>query len=599
MSREQGDVNGLAWVKDGKVFVQDPKPGGEPASILPHKDIDIFISGRRISGEEPLTSSSDVQVRLPSQDPAVTYSVEIQKGGLEAQARIEVREGSKSHLIDTPPARRLVLKYESEPVTVAPDRDRLLQVLREAGVEFGIDREAIEACCERPSRRPFVAARGDPPVPGKDGEIKFLVPLERVVDLPADLLQVDFRDVTKFPDVKQGQTIAVKTPPVPGSPGKSVTGIHLPAHPPRDPRFRAGKGVEIQERDGGLLMAVATVSGYPMFAEDSGTVSVDPVFTHRGDVDMSSGNIRTSGSVSILGQVTEGMRVESEGNQEISGAVTEATVKAWGSIRISGNVFKSTVTAGKDSTWIRSMDTLLRSVEERAESILSIEQIHGEALERKDRGEPALGDDAILDESAQVERFRNLALAVSALLKENIKAFPADIAEQVRQTRQMLSAFGASIFERARGISDLLIDARDYIDAELLQGKSDVILPYAQSSTIEASRDITITGQGAFYCQLLAGRAVKTSGSPGLVRSGEARARELIQVNAAGGQGAAPTVLVVSPGGQILANTIYPNTVLTIGHLSFRTEDTLRAVKASLVENRLVVATANGPIEVD
>jgi hypothetical protein len=245
------------------------------------------------------------------------------------------------------------------------------------------------------------------------------------------------------------------------------------------------------------------------------------------------------------------------------------------------------------------MDTLLRSVEERAESILSIEQIHGEALERKDRGEPALGDDAILDESAQVERFRNLALAVSALLKENIKAFPADIAEQVRQTRQMLSAFGASIFERARGISDLLIDARDYIDAELLQGKSDVILPYAQSSTIEASRDITITGQGAFYCQLLAGRAVKTSGSPGLVRSGEARARELIQVNAAGGQGAAPTVLVVSPGGQILANTIYPNTVLTIGHLSFRTEDTLRAVKASLVENRLVVATANGPIEVD
>ena len=190
-------------------------------------------------------------------------------------------------------------------------------------------------------------------------------------------------------------------------------------------------------------------------------------------------------------------------------------------------------------------------------------------------------------------------MAVSALLKENLSAFPKEMEAKVRETRQMLSMFGKDVFERVRGISELLADARYYVDTELMSGKSDVIVPYAQSSTIEASRDIIITGQGAFYCTLHAGRAIKTSGSPGLIRSGEARARELIQVNAAGGQGAAPTVLVVAVDGKILATTIYPNTVLTVGPYSYRTEETLRAVNAGLVDDRLVVSTAMGPVQVD
>lgn len=591
-------MNGAAWVKDGKIGVRDPKPGGKPAYIVPHKDIEIFISGRRISTEEPLSSSTRVEVRLPAQEPFVNYLVEIVKGGLEAQARLEIHEGFRSFLVDKPPTDKLELEYRTEPVKITPDPQRLMEAIREAGVEFGIDREAVESCRERTNRYPFVVAKGKPPVPGKDGEIRFLVPLERIVDLPADVLRIDFRDVAKFPDVRQGQAIAVKTHPVPGSPGKAVNGTVIPPAPPKDPKFRAGKGVELQERDGSTV-AVASVSGYPTFADDSGTVSVDPVFTHKGDVDMASGNIRTSGSVCVLGQVTEGMRVESDGNQEISGAVTEAVVRAGGSVKINGNVFKSTVIAGKDTTWMRKMDDLLSGVEQRAEAILSLEDTYKEALERKQAGTPELGDDAILDESAQLERFRNLALAVSALLKENLSQFPDDIQAQVKETRQMLSGYGADIFKRAHGISRLLVDARTYIDSELFSGKSDVILPYAQSSTVEASRDITITGQGAFYCTLLAGRAIKTSGSPGLLRSGEARARELIQVNAAGGQGAAPTVLAVGLDGKILANTIYPNTVLMVGPQSYRTEETLKAVKASMVEGRLQVVTAAGPIQID
>jgi uncharacterized protein (DUF342 family) len=597
MNGGEGAENGRAWVKDGKVCVKNPGPGGRPATILPVKDIEIIVSGRKITAEEQITESSTIQVNLPHRSPSLRYLVEIIKGGLEAQARFDIQEGLKYKLIDQDPTERLVLRYETESEMPVPSPRELIEVMREAGIEYGIDRSAISAGCERANNDPFIVARGKPYVPGTDGEVEFVVPLERIVDLPADVLQVDFRETVKLPDVKQGQTIAVKKPPVPGTAGVAVTGASILPPRPKDPILRAGKGAVLREQDG-MVLCIAEIAGCPMYAEESGTVSVDPVLTHRGDVDMASGNLRSSGSIAITGQVTEGMKVEAEGNLDISGAVTEATAKAWGSIRVLGNVFKSSVVAGKDSSWIQTMDLLLKSAEDPIAAILALEQPYCEAQARKEAGESALGDAEILDEGRQLEHFRDLAVAISAILKENVLAFPKEIAEKVKATRQALSSYGTGVFERTKGIAELLADARAHINEELLKGKSDIVLPYAQSSTIEASRDIMITGQGAFYSTLVAGRAIKVTGSPGLIRSGEARARELIQVNAAGGQGAAPTTLTVSYDGRIQANTIYPNTILKVGRFSFRTEDSLQAVKASIVSDRLIVVTASGSLEV-
>lgn len=597
MKSGEGAENGLAWVKDGQIRVKDPGPEGRPACVLPLKDVEILVSGRKITVEEPLTESSVVQVNLPHQSPSVRYVVDVSKGGLEAYARLEIRDGIRYTLVDLPPAEKLLLRYSTESERPAPDPKELLEIIRDAGIEYGIDKAACEENCEKAVTEAFVVARGKPYVPGEDGEIQFLVPMEPVVDLPVDVLQVDFRETVKLPDVKQGQVIAVKKPPAPGTPGIAVTGASIPPPRPKDPRFRAGKGVEFRYQ-GGTIECVAAVAGYPMFAEESGTVSVDPVLTHRGDVDMASGNVRSSGSIAIVGQVTEGMKVESEGNQEISGAVTGASLRSWGSVRVLGNVFKSNIVAGKDSSWIRSMDALLKKAEESIAAILSMYESYREAEARKSAGEPAWGDEELLNGDWQVERFRELALAVSAILKENLSAFPKEIGEKVRATRQALGAYGAGIVERTESIGEILADARTHINLELAKGRSDVAVPYVQSSTIEASRDIIITGQGAFYSSLSAGRAIKVTGSPGLIRSGEARARELIQVNAAGGQGAATTMLIVSAAGKIQANTIYPNTVITVGRLSLRAEETLQAVKASMSADRLVVLTASGPLEV-
>jgi hypothetical protein len=599
MNSGEGLTHGLIWVEGGQVRVKNPGPGGKPATILPCPNVEIMASGRKIASEEPVGETTPLQIHFPEKQPTVAYVVKIAHGGLEASVTLQTRDGSKYALKDVPPAETLVLQYSTSPVPAAPSVESLLEAVKQKGVVLGIDTQACNDACAHPPAGPFVVARGEPFIPGKDGEIQFLVPMERIVDLPPDELQIDFRETVKRPDVKAGQVIAVKRDPVPGTPGKSVTGATLPPPRPRDPHFRPGKGVEIKQDQPGLQSAVATISGCPMFAEGSGVTSVEPVFTYKGDIDLSSGNMRSSGGLNIIGQVTEGMKVECEGNQDISGTVTGAALKAWGSIKVRGNIFQSTVSAGKDSTWTRTMDSLLRDVEEAIEGIVTVEAEVKEVMERQASGaEISPADEQFLDQDMHLERFRTLVVSLSALYKENLKLFPKEIADEIRVSRESLSAHGIGIFEKTHMIAGQLANPRLWVSQELLKGKSDVAFPYAQSSTIEASRDIIVTGQGVYYCTMIAGRVIKVSGSPGLVRGGEARARELVQVNAAGGQGAAPTLLAVSSEGKILAQTIYPNTIISVGRRSFRTENTIEAVKASMQGGRLVIVTSTGSMEI-
>ena len=55
MPGEEGDVNGIAWVKDGRIGVRDTKHGGKPANNSPHKDVEILVTVQSITTKAPLS----------------------------------------------------------------------------------------------------------------------------------------------------------------------------------------------------------------------------------------------------------------------------------------------------------------------------------------------------------------------------------------------------------------------------------------------------------------------------------------------------------------------------------------------------------------
>ena len=288
------------------------------------------------------------------------------------------------------------------------------------------------------------------------------------------------------------------------------------------------------------------------------------------------------------------MKVECEGNQEISGSVAGATLKAWGSITIRQNVFKSHIYVGKDVLWLQKWDEMLAEVENKIAAIKELEYHNSMALDELESETEEFEN----DDSHIVEKFRALIIALAKLYKEDLKDIPAEISTALLKTKENLLDISQNIFSRTKSIGDYLAEVRGWIEKELLQGKSDIVLPYAQSCTIHSSRDIVFTGQGAYYCNLTAGRAIKTTGSPGLIRGGEARAPELIKVKTAGGQGVGLTVLRVSETGTIIADVVQPNTLLCVGHLKARTENVLHSVHVTVSHGRLQINSKQGTTEI-
>ncbi len=554
---------GLAWVENGKLKVKNPGPGGAPAKIIPSDGVEVFVEGVKITGETEVTESSNVIIRPVEQPPHVSFKFQITPDDLEAYVMLEVIDGVRYKVKDTEPSHRLELDVESEPIPACVDPQEIIQGAEKAGIRFGLDTQAChKVSVEKPSK-PVLIASGVPATPGQDG-------------------------------------IAVKTPPKPGLPGKGVSGKAIPPKKPRDPRLRAGKGVELKQ-EGDFVLAVATTSGWPRYNEASGIVEVDEVYYHRGDVDLSSGNLKTSGSIEVAGNVFEGMRVESEGNQTISGTVTDAELIAWGNITVRGNVFKSRISAGKDVKWLHRWNDLLANVEESLVRIMEIKALDRRLAEEAQNaaGNAAVADIKISDSEVLFDYFRQLIVSLSALYKEDLSQLPNDIIQRILGTREKIAGPRGDVYQRAQSIEGDINYVRAWIEYEFSKGESDVIVPYVQSSTIEASRDIVVTGQGALYSNLSAGRAVKVVGSPGIVRGGEVSAAELIHVNQAGSQGSAATVLRVSEKGKIIAGTIYPNTTLILGRLKARTENLLESVEIRIVDERLVISSRSGVVEMD
>ena len=220
--------------------------------------------------------------------------------------------------------------------------------LNEMGIVFGIDLEgAARALSEKVYEEPIAIARATEPVHGADATIDCLFPLEFKMQ-PKELEhnKIDFRELTLIYAVAEGDVLARKTPPTPGEPGMTIMGKTVPAKPGKDITFTAGRNTIISP-DG--MEVTAAIAGQPFLKGRS--VFVEPVYSIKGDVDYSIGNVNFKGSVKIDGSVVSGFSIKATENIEIRGVVEDCSLEAGMDISIKGGILgadKGTVKAGRD-----------------------------------------------------------------------------------------------------------------------------------------------------------------------------------------------------------------------------------------------------------
>ena len=315
----------LAEDRNGEACVR-LSPDGILLKVLPPKG-----SGVRVSTREALQRIQE-RTRNAVDEALVAKVVKLAEGEFvrvgefdydpanDAVMSVDITEDEmKAYLTVQPPG----------PGGADPEYESVVSFLQSNGVVEGILEDAVQRFCDNPEfRRRILVAEGPKAQNGADAKIIYsFEEAGKKVRLKEKEGKVDFKELNTIQNVVEGQVLAKKQPPEKGSPGRTVTGMLIPAKDGRDVSIQVGKNVRLSE-DG--RSAVADINGQVMIQQ--GKINVEPVYTVNGDVNLKSGNILFLGGVVVKGNVDDGFSVKAAGNIEVMGSVGKCTLDAEGDV---------------------------------------------------------------------------------------------------------------------------------------------------------------------------------------------------------------------------------------------------------------------------
>jgi len=257
--------------------------------------------------------------------------------------------------------------YGGAPVTF----DQIRRSLKEKGIVSGlITSTEIEAVLKEGKATDYIIAQGTPAVPGLDAQFHSLVPemQERRPQINEHGI-ADFRNLGSLILVKQGDPLMRRTLPTEGKNGQNILGQILIPKPSRNTPFTSElKGSMFDPDDNDLLLSA--IVGQPLLIPNG--VMVSPTITVP-QVNISSGNLSFDGTINILGDVMEGMKVYALNDIFVGGTVEAAELEAGGNITIKGGLIGNSDSSAASTLSMGGKISCKGSVSARFAKYVSIE----------------------------------------------------------------------------------------------------------------------------------------------------------------------------------------------------------------------------------
>ena len=571
--------NGFIEIKNGLVKVYDPMENGLPVIIEPDPLAEIKVNDKLLETKQAVASADKIEIIPLEEEIKGTVTIKLSDDALQAIAVITPRITIKRRIADSLKVQELVLAYEEEKtesldITV----EDVEAALKEKGVTFGIDNLEIEKAVRAADGQPYVIAQGEKPVEGRDGYVELF--FDQGIKISSydeeSMEKVDFKEKIVIPSVDEGDLLAVVHPPVPGTPGYSVTGKVLEPQPVYEPSINCKEGCILKDNQ-----VLATEPGRPLAeGKHHDTLRVLQVYTHRGDVDLKSGNLRFGGELEIIGNIMEGMTVQNQGNLQVMGHTAGAQIIVGGSAVFQNNLVNSKVTAGAVKGFYQK---IIPHISEMVKALNSLREGLGQLQETlSNRGREVsdrqVGSLVKLLVDRRFETLPKLAENMLAILKESRFSPPSFFDNAIKEVGVIFKDFtriqNRDHFEQ---IVDDIQNAAAYAEhAQEMQ--VDIIANYTQNSDLECSGNITVKGTGSYNTVFNAGGNVHIEG---IFRGGEIKAQGDVFIGEAGSPG-----LVLKQGNIILATDstarfrkVYENARVFFGKRGFKFTETRTMVK--------------------
>lgn len=202
-------------------------------------------------------------------------------------------------------------------------------------------RELLNLIVGKKDLEDVIVAQGTHPIQGKNPFV-----YETYKDLTAKVSEaagaddtgeeIDLRALQQTSIVKEGQQVAEIRYDIPPQQGFDVFGNTL--EPPAMGGTKVVVGEGIIEKSKGKYFAA--VDGVPVI--DKGNISISKMLFHKGDVNLSTGNILFDGPVEIEGSIDSGAIVDVKGDLTVKGTIRAAHVRAGGDIQVGSGIVTGT-----------------------------------------------------------------------------------------------------------------------------------------------------------------------------------------------------------------------------------------------------------------
>ncbi|MHB9095618.1 MAG: DUF342 domain-containing protein [Eubacteriales bacterium] len=574
-------VDGSVEITEGKVVVKNPKYGGKYPTIEPGENITVIINGESISEATIISDEDDVKIKVFNQEPYIELDVEIADDKMNAFLVINRQFGRGFRVKDCPSC--LNARIRTETVTEVPPRKvsprEVIQALKDKDIVYGINESAISRVVESNTegRQKVLIAVGQPPQPSENAAVEYTFQKKKA----SSNENLNPYRTTVDQSVEVGEVLAVKRLPQEGKTGTNLFGEAIIPQPPEDTQILIGDGVKLVNNE---TVAVAAIAGRPVLeGRKINTIKVLPIYTVASDVDINVGNINFNGDILVYGNVSEGFRLVAGGDIIVHGNVIQAELNAGGNITVYKNVISSELKAGGRILCYQRLIPDLQRISSLVHNLLKAMQLlktnRSFKVNELQQGEGQLIQ-LLID-----TKFNMIPKFIKGVFETNTgeKALTLNVIEALNQLQKLTGLNplriqnGQEVFDIVRTIEAVVGKLQENCE---LNEPSNVTVNYIQNSTVKASGDIVITGQGVITSELLAGGDINVNGQRAVVRGGKLCAGGTTRVNELGSNADVICIIKINEGAVLEAQLVHPAITIESGGGKYQFNDLSRCVKA-------------------
>lgn len=550
---KNNDLDGFLEIKNGKLIIEDPKAGGNPATLLIPPNLDVTVNGQTGKGTIEVTSESDVKVNFPKQTAKRNLNITISENDMKAYISINYLPEQSYCLKDCEKNKKIIISTEVKNIQYPPkfNREEIIKELEKVSVKYGIIEGAFSDEELSKDKEYILIAQGIESVDDEEDSVKIKFNIDKKKFKEDEKGNVDYKNIGAVDMIEKGELIGELIQGKVGKDGKTVKGKVVPCKKRKKIIFKSGNGCE---QIGNLIYS--TTGGKPAFK--GGIFQVNPVYEVNENVDIATGNIQYSGDVDINGEVKDGMEIKIGGNLKISQNTTYAHVLAQGNIEIEGNVISSQIYAGGENNSILRYVKLIQALKEQLqgliESMIEVKKF-GIVSENNKDGE-----------------------VIKALIESKFKKIPRLCVELIKN-EYINDELKTLIITKLMYLAPLNIKHFNEIDdiikcitleIEEYSGKiaipSYVTIDYCQDSIVRSTGDIYIVGKGQYVSDISCNGIVEFKREDAISRGGNITAKHEVRVQEVGSIAGVSTRLKVEKYGHIYAKKAYGNTTFVIGN---------------------------------